>query len=92
MHYTASTITFMGFDFQLAIEFSISDFGARATWDDPGWGPEFDIHSITLQNEDPDYFGSPAHEATGELFRLLANLRSTDDAILDAIAGIDPYF
>jgi hypothetical protein len=84
-----SSINFMGFDFLLEIDFIVTDWGSRATWDDPGWGPEFDIQSITLLNEDPDHYGAPPHRATGALFRLLANLRSTNDAILQTLVDFE---
>lgn len=84
-----SSLKFMGFDFLAEIDFTISDWGARATWDDPGWGPEFEIHSIYLLNDDPDYRDAPPFLATGALFHLIANLRSTDDAILQTIADFE---
>lgn len=88
MHIATSSLSFMGFDFLAEITFSISSFGAPASWDDPGWGPEFDVQSIVLFNDDPDYRDCQPHTTTGALFHLLANLRSTDDAILSTIADL----
>jgi hypothetical protein len=97
---TATTsLNFMGADFVAEIELTITSFATRQTFDDPGWGPEFDIESITLREEriewvTVDKFGfktscrewlGPPFEATGALFQVLAASRAIDEAILSTI-------
>lgn len=88
MHYTTCSLPFMGFDFLLDIEFTVSSLGYPSSWDDPGAGPEFDILSIFLSNDDPDFRHSPPHKTTGKLFQLLAYSRQVDEAILSAITDL----
>lgn len=106
---TATTcLNFMGADFLAEIELTVSDWGASATHNDPGWGPEFYIDSITLREEriewhPVDKFGykscrewlGPPFEATGALFQTLAASRAIDDAILQTLSeaqSASPYF
>ena len=92
-------INFMGFDFICDIDITIYSFGEAPTglygppeFYDPGSGPDFCIESIFLQLDDGE--PHPKFEATGALFKCLANSRSIDDAILDYIAERenDEYF
>ena len=99
---TATTsLNFMGADFLAEIELTVSDWGASATHDDPGWGPEFYIESITLREERFQHhpfacwFLGPPFEATGALFQTLAPSRAIDDAILQTLSeaqSASPYF
>ena len=82
-------INFMGFDTVVLIDFEVTDPGQRPTgpsrYDpgDPGWGPEWDIYTIELFIDQP--YDTPIHNATGKLFKVLANLPEIEDAILEAI-------
>lgn len=89
---TATTgLNFMGADFVAEIELTITSPATRQTFDDPGWGPDFEIESITLREErfqmqPPAYWVlGPPFEATGALFQVLATSRAIDEAILSAI-------
>jgi len=78
MSFTTTSITFMGFDCLLEIEFDITYRGSPATYWDAPEDPEWEIDQIILRI---DGVGSP-FEATGALFEALATSRPVDEAIL----------
>jgi hypothetical protein len=83
-------MNFMGFPFVADVDYSVTSYGSRASWDHPGDLPEFDIDSIVLSRDEPppDHLCglcAPRFEATGALFDCLANLDVISAAIVDAI-------
>lgn len=96
---TATTsLNFMGADFVAEIDLTIHNWGSpdRGTFGppenyDPGWGPDFEIESITLREERFQHhpfacwYLGPPFEATGALFQVLAASRAIDEAILSTI-------
>ena len=74
--YATHSFNFMGEDFIAEIDYVITAEGARPTWDDTGWSPEFDIESIHLYQDFPSYRpvtgDGPRFKATGKLFEVLS--------------------
>ena len=58
--------TFMGFEAELSIDYTITSFGYPSSWDEPGEGPEFEIDSITMVVYGEDGPG-PEFKLTGAL-------------------------
>ena len=80
----------MGADVEATIYFEVTDWGAPPTRDyvyggDPGWPPEWEIHSISLREDRPGGLG-PEFETTGALFDVLSQSERIHDAIHDAVA------
>jgi len=73
---------FMGEDFIAEIDYVITAEGARPTWDEPGWSPEFDIKSIHLYQDFPGWDG-PHFEATGKLFETLCQDSELEASVFD---------
>lgn len=89
-------ITFMGSDFIVDIDWTLTHRGSAPRADgpnsrpedyDPGSDPEWDVNSITLTEDRGE--PAPAFKATGALFDVLASCRAVDDAILEYIGEYD---
>ena len=89
-------ITFMGSDFIVDIDWTLTHRGSAPRSDgpnsrpedyDPGSDPEWDVNSITLTEDRGE--PAPAFKATGALFDLLSTSRAVDDAILEYIGEYD---
>lgn len=85
---TYTYINFMGHDFEVEIDYEVTDWGSKSIIDynwggDPGWGPEWDIETIILREDKEDM--GPPFEATGKLFQILANNTKINEAILEGI-------
>jgi len=88
---TETWINFMGREFVVELEWSISSYGSAPSFYDPGDGPDFDIDRIWLREnrEDEstcaaDDFG-PAFEVTGKLFQVICNQTRICDDVYNSI-------
>ena len=84
--------TLMGYDFVLEFDWTLTHKGSRPSglngppeYSDPGSDPEWEIDRIWISLDRGGHISSPAFEATGELFDVLAALPQIDEVILEHI-------